>query len=84
VSVSTSGATTQADEAVLGLTCANASPGVAAGTGYSLLHDLKMVNGTTKRELADEDKVVSTTGTQSATFTLARAQYWSAVIATYR
>ena len=83
VSVSTAAATTASNEAVVAATCTTVNPGISAGSGYMLTRDLKLAYGTARRELGDESKVVSATGTQTATFTLGSSQNWSAVLATY-
>lgn len=83
VSVSTSGATSASPEAVFVVTTTSGWPGLTAGSGYIETADLQLRNGTAKRELGLGYAIVSTTGVQTGTYTLGRAGYWVAAIATY-
>lgn len=82
-SVSTTGATTSAPEAVFAVTMTPGWPGMTAGPGYIETADLKLLNGSVKRELGFEYALVSTAGIQTGTFALGSASYWVAAIATY-
>lgn len=82
-SVSTDGATTTIPEAVFAVTMTTGWPGLAAGPGYTETADLQLMNGTTKRELAFEYRLVAAAGVQTASFALSKKQYWVAAIATY-
>jgi len=83
VSVSTSGTTTTSPEVVFALTTTSGWPGLTVGSGYIETADLQLRNATAKRELGLGYAVVSTTGTQTGTYTLGKAAYWVAAIATY-
>jgi hypothetical protein len=83
VSVSTPGPTAQANEAAIAVACAAGQPGITAGGGYTLTADLKMAEGTAKRELGSEYQILSTTGVQTASFALGSALNWAAAIVTY-
>jgi hypothetical protein len=82
-SVTTGAATTQPSEAVIGVACTTGNPKISGGSSYTPSSMLRMVGPINKRDLGDEFKTVSVAGTQIAKFSLASAQNWSAVIATY-
>ena len=72
--------TTQANELLFG---AGATSGIAsffAGTNYTLREKVPATNS----RLATEDRIVSTTGTYSASFTFGATEDWACLIATYK
>ncbi len=84
VTVSSAGATSTAPEVVFALTTVNSSPGIAAGAAFTEAVDLGLAQGGAAREFALEYAVVSSSGVQTATFTLGAAKYWVGALATYR
>lgn len=82
-SASTGGSTTQAHEAVVAVSCTTGNPTISAGSGFTPSALLRMVGPANSRDLGDAFKTASAAGVQTATFALASAQNWSAVIATY-
>lgn len=76
-----SGATTQADEVVIGgLTRAGATTPASLGAGYSNLDTVNVANA----GVAQESKEVSATGVQTVTFSLGASRTWIAGVLTFR
>jgi hypothetical protein len=83
VSISTTGPTASSNEAVFGVACIAGNSTITGDPLYSNVTKLKNVNSPTTRYLALESRVISTTGVQTATYTLSPAQAWSGVIGTF-
>lgn len=80
--VSTSAATTQANECVIAFFASNNTSGTwTAGSGYSNLESTP--NSGSGTSAATEDKIVSATGTQTATATLSSSDVITSAIATF-
>lgn len=83
--ISTSGATAQANELVLAMFSDDTSGAITftAGSGYALLENTQ--NGASSQSTGGESKVVSSTGVQTATVTgIVGGNTWEAVIATFK
>lgn len=83
--ISTSGATAQANELVLAIFSDDTSGTITftAGSGYALLENTQ--NGAASQSTGGESKVVSSTGVQTATITgIVGGNTWEAVIATFK
>ena len=83
VSISTTGSTTSPNEAVFGVACIAGNSSVTGDPNYVSDPALKNVNSPTTRILALESRIVTATGSQTATYTLGTAQAWSGVIGTF-
>ena len=72
------------ERAVFGLICVGASATVTGDPGYPTVTSVKIKNGLTTRVLSLESKIVTATGVQIASYTLAPARAWSGIIGTFR
>ncbi|MEP6973795.1 MAG: hypothetical protein ABI869_06605, partial [Actinomycetota bacterium] len=82
-SITTSGSTGSATEAVFSVLCVAGSTMIIKGASFANFASMTMKNGSATRVLALESKVVTAVGVQTATYTLAAAKNWTGIVATY-